>query len=174
MLDQKNHAVERDSRLQEGRTEVTSSMAARDYRMSGAIGCWGTLWSEERLVASLTETPRSGVRSGTERIPFFWTPSWPAHPFFTESRSTIGGRRGCNKFVPVLGGDDTRIAPTGDLFDQQSPREMSGVLGKLADHAGDHVVLSPKGVVLMTSSGTESSYPLPSQSLKHSEYSILC
>ena len=26
--------------------------------------------------------------------------------------------RGCNKFVPVLGGDDTKITPTGDIFDQ--------------------------------------------------------
>ena len=29
------------------------------------------------------------------------------------SRSTIGGRRGCNKFVPVLGRDGTRMAPPG-------------------------------------------------------------
>ena len=29
------------------------------------------------------------------------------------SRSTIGGRRGCNKFVPVLGRDGTRTAPPG-------------------------------------------------------------
>ena len=26
--------------------------------------------------------------------------------------------RGCHKFVPVLGGDDTKIAPPVDLFDQ--------------------------------------------------------
>ena len=26
--------------------------------------------------------------------------------------------RGCNKFVPVLGGNDTKIVPTGDIFDQ--------------------------------------------------------
>ena len=32
---------------------------------------------------------------------------------------TIGGRgRGYNNFVSVLGGDDTKIAPTGDVFDQ--------------------------------------------------------
>ena len=37
---------------------------------------------------------------------------------------------------------------------------MSWIWGKLADHVGDHVVLSPEGVVLMTSPGTES--------LKHS------
>ena len=29
------------------------------------------------------------------------------------SRSTIGGGRGCNKLVPVLGGDGTKIAPPG-------------------------------------------------------------
>ena len=28
------------------------------------------------------------------------------------------GGRGCNKFVPVLGGDGTKIAPPGDLVDQ--------------------------------------------------------
>ena len=30
----------------------------------------------------------------------------------------LGGGRGCNKFVPVLGGNGTKIAPTGDIFDQ--------------------------------------------------------
>ena len=35
-----------------------------------------------------------------------------------------GGGRGCNKFVPVLGGNGTEIAPPGDLFDQPSG-EMS-------------------------------------------------
>ena len=35
------------------------------------------------------------------------------------TRSTIaGGGRGCNKFVPVLGGNGTKIATTGDIFDQ--------------------------------------------------------
>ena len=34
------------------------------------------------------------------------------------TRSTIGGGRGCNKFVPVLGGNGKKIAPTGDIFDQ--------------------------------------------------------
>ena len=28
----------------------------------------------------------------------------------------IGGR-GCRKFVPVLGGEDTKIVPPGDIFD---------------------------------------------------------
>ena len=45
---------------------------------------------------------------------------------------------------------------------------MTCILGKLADHVRDHVVLSPEGVVLVTSSGTGSSYPRPPQSLKHS------
>ena len=45
--------------------------------------------------------------------------------FLQESRSTIGGGgRGCNKFVPVLSGDGTKIVPPGDLFDQ-APGEMS-------------------------------------------------
>ena len=28
------------------------------------------------------------------------------------------GGRGCNEFVPVLGGNGTKIASTGDIFDQ--------------------------------------------------------
>ena len=37
----------------------------------------------------------------------------------TEDRPVqrLGGR-GCNKFVPVLGGNGTKIAPTGDIFNQ--------------------------------------------------------
>ena len=78
-----------------------------------------------------------------------------------------GGGRGCNKFVPVLGGDGTKIVPPEDVFDQP-PDEMNWIRGKLADHTGDHVVLSPEGVVLVPSPGTEPSYPRPPQSLKHS------
>ena len=40
------------------------------------------------------------------------------------TRSTIGGGRGCNKFVPVLGGNGTQIAPTRvkcDEFGVTSP-----------------------------------------------------
>ena len=29
-----------------------------------------------------------------------------------------GGGRGCNIFVPFLGGNGTKKAPTGDIFDQ--------------------------------------------------------
>ena len=29
-----------------------------------------------------------------------------------------GGGRGCSKCFPVLGGGGTKIAPTGDIFDQ--------------------------------------------------------
>ena len=32
----------------------------------------------------------------------------------------IEGGRGCNIFVPVLGGNGTKIASTGDIFDQPS------------------------------------------------------
>ena len=34
------------------------------------------------------------------------------------SSSKIEGGRGCSIFVPVLGGIGTKIAPTGDIFDQ--------------------------------------------------------
>ena len=70
-------------------------------------------------------------------------------------------------FVPVLRGDGTKIAPTGDIFDQ-TPGGMISIRGKLADHVGDHVVISPEGAVLVTSPGTESSYPRPPQSLNNS------
>ena len=36
----------------------------------------------------------------------------------TLTRSTIGGERGCNNFVPVLRGNGTKIARNGDTFDQ--------------------------------------------------------
>ena len=83
-----------------------------------------------------------------------------------QTRSTIGGR-GCNKFVPVLGGNGTKIAPTGDVFDQ-TPGQMRLIRGKLADYVGDRVVLSPEGGVLVTFPGTKSSYPRPPQSLNPS------
>ena len=45
---------------------------------------------------------------------------------------------------------------------------MNWIRGKLADHVGDHVVLSSEGAVLVTYLGTESSYPRPPQSLNNS------
>ena len=33
-----------------------------------------------------------------------------------KTRSMIGGGRGCDQFAPVLGGNGTKIAPTGDLI----------------------------------------------------------
>ena len=83
------------------------------------------------------------------------------------TRSTIERGRGCNEFVPVLRGNGTKIAPTGDICDQL-PGEMSWIRGKLADHVGDHAVLSPEEIVSVTSSGTKLSYPRPSQSLNNS------
>ena len=71
------------------------------------------------------------------------------------------GGRGCNKFVPVMAGDGTKIAPTGDIFDQP-PGGMISIRGKL------HVVLSPDGAVLVTSPGMELSYPRPPRSLNNS------
>ena len=78
------------------------------------------------------------------------------------------GGRGMSQVCPRFGKERHENSPLGDLFDQP-PGEMSSVRGKLADHVADHVVLSPEGVDLMTSPGTESSYPHPPQSLKHSE-----
>ena len=68
--------------------------------------------------------------------------------------STIGGGGGgCNKFVPVLGGDGTKIASTGDIFVQPAD-VMNWIWGKLANYVGDYVVLSPEGAVLVTYPGT--------------------
>ena len=41
-----------------------------------------------------------------------------------EQVNDWGGGRGCHNFVPVLRGDDTKIAPIRDLFGQP-PGEMS-------------------------------------------------
>ena len=60
-----------------------------------------------------------------------------------DSFNNWGGGRGCHKFISVLEGDGTKVAPPGDLFDQP-PGEMGSIRGKLADHIGDHVVLSPE------------------------------
>ena len=58
------------------------------------------------------------------------------------TRSTIGGGRGCYEFVPVLRGNGTKTTPTEDIFDQP-PGGVISIRGKLADHVGDHVVLTP-------------------------------
>ena len=79
------------------------------------------------------------------------------------------GEAGMSQNCPRFGEGGTKTAPPGDLFNRP-PGEMSWIRGKLADHVGDHVVLSPEGVVLMTSSWTESLYPRPPQSLKHSQF----
>ena len=85
--------------------------------------------------------------------------------------STIAGG-GCIIFVPVLGVNGTKIAPTGDIFDQPSG-QMRWIGGKLAHHVGDHVVSFPEGAVLVTSPGTKSSYPRPPQSLNPSVVMIV-
>ena len=41
----------------------------------------------------------------------------------TDDQFNDWGGRGCNKFVPVLIGNGTKIASTGDIFDQP-PGEM--------------------------------------------------
>ena len=78
------------------------------------------------------------------------------------------GGRGCNKFIPVLGGNWTKIAHTGDIFGEP-PGGIISIRSKFVDHVGDHVVLSPEGAVLVTFPGMESSHPRPPQSLNNSE-----
>ena len=81
--------------------------------------------------------------------------------------STIGAGGDVTNLSPFRDGGWHEIAPPGDLFGQ-SPGEMILIRGKLADRVGDHVLLPPDGVVLVISPRTESSYPRPPQSLKHS------
>ena len=65
----KSHADWSGSMLQEGRTEVTPSMAAQGYRMSETICCWEMLWSEEyRGASSLTATLRRGFSFSGHRL----------------------------------------------------------------------------------------------------------
>ena len=45
------------------------------------------------------------------------TEGWTSLPFYYDKFNDWGGR-GCNIFVPVLGGNGTKIAPSGDMFDQ--------------------------------------------------------
>ena len=65
-----------------------------------------------------------------------------------------------SQFCPRFGRGRHKSSPFRGLFDQPSG-EMNRIRGKLADYVGDHVVLSPEGIFLATSSGTESSYPRP-------------
>ena len=94
-----------------------------------------------------------------------------SHSFWKSDKFNDWGGRGCNIFVPVLGGNGTKIAPSGDIFDQP-PGQMQWIWGKLADHVGDHVVSSPEGAVLVTSPGTKSSYPRPPQLLNPSSMDV--
>ena len=78
-----------------------------------------------------------------------------------------------SQFCPHFGKGRHENSPSRGLFDQP-PGEMSSIRDKLPDHAGDHVVLSPEGVVLVTSPGMGSSHPRPPQSLEHSGLLALC
>ena len=55
----------------------------------------------------------------------------------------------------LLGRNGTKIAPLLDMFAQPCC-ERSSIERKLADHVGGHVVLSPRGAVLVISPGKES------------------
>ena len=65
------------------------------------------------------------------------------------------GRGGCRKFVPVFGEDGTKVATPGEKINQPYGG-MGTIRGKLSDHVGDHVVLSPEEAVLGDLPGDES------------------
>ena len=50
----------------------------------------------------------------------FFTMLYIQYVFRFQSSPTFEGGRGCNTFVPVLGGNGTKIAPNGDIFYQPS------------------------------------------------------
>ena len=96
-------------------------MATRvDWKL-GANGCRGASCNDEHFGAnSLTATSRIRLLlSGCLRASRISDPlSSPYDPF-----NDWGGGRGCNNFVPVLGGNGTKIASTGDIF-YQPPCQM--------------------------------------------------
>ena len=54
------------------------------------------------------------------------------------------------EMFPVLGGDDSKLFPVGDVY-RQLRCERSSVRRNIAYHIGDHIILSPGGAVLVTS-----------------------
>ena len=47
----------------------------------------------------------------------------------------------------VLGGDGTKLSPTGDIFGHLVFCERSSNRTKVADHVGENIVLSPVGAI---------------------------
>ena len=60
----------------------------------------------------------------------------------------VGGK--ILEMFSVLGGDDSKLSPVGDV-DRQLRCERSSVRRKIAYHIGDNIILSPGGAVLVTS-----------------------
>ena len=60
-----------------------------------------------------------------------------------------------------------------DVNTYPNPLVKGVVRGKLADHVGDHVVLSPEGVVLVPSPGTESFESPPPTIVETLRYNIM-
>ena len=136
------------------------------------MSCLTWVWGKQDPGVTSEATSRDrdvrwpNITCGGSTLSWRWKRCWTAH--HGKSRSTIEGGRGCHRFVSVLRVDGTKIAPPGDLFDQPSV-EMHSIWGNLANHIGDNVVLSPEEVILLIFPVTESLYPRPPQSLKHSK-----
>ena len=75
------------------------------------------------------------------------------------------------QFFPLLRGDGTKIAPTGDMLDKLSCENCS-IKNKLAAHVGDHEILSPGGSVLETPPKQNRQIPPAPESLNDSGYLI--
>ena len=89
---------------------------------------------EDRLGASqrFSRSPKEAAVSGVITIFQSSGRLWMRNALSTQPLALLTtrvesfndwGDRGCRKFVPVLGGDGTKIAPPGDIFDQ-APGEM--------------------------------------------------
>ena len=81
-----------------------------------------------RGVVTLTYTDPSGERERAYSIRVFRKTTTPRSVLGdyhgqepgSDPFNDLGRGRGCNKFVPVLGGNGTKVTPTGDIFDQPS------------------------------------------------------
>ena len=111
----------------------------------------------------------AGCTVGARRGRFFFATltSTIAVGYLVVSRSTIGGG----------GGDVTILSPFWEGTARKHPLPGTYLTNPLVNDlnagqacrpCGGDVVLSPEGVVLVTSPGMESSYPRPPQSSKHS------
>ena len=103
-----------------------------------------------------------------------------------ETFNDWGGGQGCHNFVPVSGGDGTKIAPPGDLFDQppgkmswqacrpfREPCSLVPGRGYFGDLLGDGIVVSPPPPIAETLEGGCMSFFIAETKIFHCFLSFL-